>query len=75
MTREKMVIELLDIAGGVAYDALMTNDELIQRAADMKRLNAAAKRTIQTKRTRDARTIASTKGIDHAKFPTYYKYG
>jgi hypothetical protein len=70
-----MVIELLDIARGVAYDALMTNDELINRATAMRRANAKAKRTIQTKRSRDAKEIASIKGIKHDHFPTYYKYG
>lgn len=75
LTREKIVPRLLDTDRGVAYDACMTNNELIERANAMRKANAKAKRTIQTKRSRDAKTISSMKGIAHAKFPTYYKYG
>lgn len=48
---------------------------LTERANEMKIANAAAKRTIQAKRSRDAKTNASLKRIKHDKFPTYYKYG
>lgn len=54
----------------------MTNNELITAAAIMRRKNAAAKKTIQAKRSRDAKTIARTAHkMNHSNFPTYYKYG
>jgi len=46
-----------------------------RQLADLKRRNAAAKKAIQAKRTKDARINAATKGIRHDHFPTYYKYG
>lgn len=48
---------------------------LTERANAMRIANAKAKRTIQTKRSRDAKILSTTKGIKHAHFPTYYKYG
>jgi hypothetical protein len=69
---QKNLDQHLDNDAGVPYDALMN---LTERANEMKIRNAAAKRTIQTKRSRDAKSLSSIKGIKHAKFPTYYKYG
>lgn len=48
---------------------------LTERAKEMRIANAKIKRSIQTKRSKDAKTISATKGIKHTKFPTYYKYG
>lgn len=43
--------------------------------AAMKKANRDAKKAIQAKRSRDAKTNASMKKIPHHHFPTYYKYG
>lgn len=54
----------------------MTNDALIARATAMRIANARAKRSIQAKRSRDAKTIATAHIIHHTgNFPTDYKYG
>ena len=50
-----------------------TTDPILLK--DLARRNSAAKRSIQAKRTKDARINAATKGIRHDHFPTYYKYG
>lgn len=75
MTGGKKFEEILDPGMGVAYDAHMnfTTDPAALR--DLARRNAKAKRTIQAKRSRDAKVNAATKGIKHDHFPTYYKYG
>ena len=41
----------------------------------MKAANAKAKKAIQAKRSRDAKTNAAIKSLPHDHFPTYYKYG
>lgn len=49
---------------------------LTERANAMKIANAAAKRSIQAKRRKDAMTNAKVKGFKHpGTFPTFYKYG
>lgn len=53
----------------------LRNIDLITAARIMQRKNAKVKRTIQAKRSSDAKVNAATKGIKHDHFPTYYKYG
>ena len=49
---------------------------ITETAKAMRIANAQAKRSIQTKRSKDAKTIAKVRyNMNHSKFPTYYKYG
>jgi hypothetical protein len=57
------------------YDARMNFTTDPQILADLKRRNAAAKKAIQAKRSKDAKILADMRDISHDHFPTYYKYG